>query len=303
MLGYNKVLIKLKSFSKVSKFYGSIIIFFYFIKYPVAIGLPFIYFGFDFPSQITLNIIWIISVVLIIKDIIYPQPKECNLKVENVISKVVSLQIGKIKTIKDDSMKDKEWKTGSYKEPVSNIQDVSFNGIKGDEISDLVHHGGEHKAVFANSYENYKQWSQYLGKDSLPFGALAENLTLSNIKEEDVCIGDIHKIGTVVFEVSQPREPCWKISKKHNNKTFTKHIYDTGRTGWYYRVLEEGQIRQNDEVQHLRRLDNAVTILKANETLRDPSSNMETANYLLQLDVLGEPFRKSLLKSTNLSKK
>ena len=283
----------------MSKFYGSVIIFFYFIKYPIAIGLPFIYFVLDFPLQISLNIIWLISIYLIIKDIIYPQPKVCNLKVENIISKVVSLQVGKVRTIKDDSMKEKQWQTGSYKEPVSNIQDVEFNGIKGDEVSDLVHHGGEHKSVFANSYENYKEWSDYLSNDNLPFGALAENLTLSDIKEEDVYIGDIHKIGTVVFEVSQPREPCWKISKKHNNKTFTKHIYDTGRTGWYYRVLEEGQIRKGDEVQHLKRLDNAVSILKANEVLRDTSSNIDIANYLVNLDILGEPFRKSLRKKMN----
>lgn len=215
---------------------------------------------------------------------------------ENIISKVLSVQIGKIRIIRDDTMKEKQWKTASFKEPIEGVLEVKFDGIVGDEVSDLVHHGGVDKAVFANSYENYKLWSEYLNKDNLSFGALAENLTLSNIKEEDVCIGDIHQIGTVIFEVSQPREPCWKISKKHHNKTFTKHIYDTGRTGWYYRVLEEGQIQKDDEVQLLKRLENPITILKANEILKEANSYEELTKYLLDLDILGEPFRKSLKK-------
>ncbi|MCK5111253.1 MAG: MOSC domain-containing protein [Arcobacteraceae bacterium] len=218
---------------------------------------------------------------------------------KNIISTVVSLQVGKIRTIQDDTMKEGQWSTGSYKEPVSNIRDVTFDGIQGDEVSDTVNHGGEHKAIFANSLLNYPKWEEYLGVDNLIFGALAENLTLDKIAEEDVCIGDIHKIGTTTLEVSQPREPCWKISKKHNNKTFTKHIYDTGRTGWYYRVLEEGQMKKDDKVEFLRRIDNPINILKANEILRDPASALDMANYLVQLDVLGEPFRKSLKKKIN----
>lgn len=283
----------------MNKLYGSIIIFFYFIKYPVAILLPIAYFSLDFPQSMSLNIIWIIAIILIIKDKIYPQQKECYLENKNIISQLISLQIGKIRTIKDDTVKGGEWKTGSYKEPVSNIRDVSFTGIEGDEVSDLVHHGGIDKAVFANSYENYQEWAKYLEVESLEFGALAENLTLSNIKEENVHIGDIHKIGTTVFEVSQPREPCWKISKKHNNKTFTKHIYDTCRTGWYYRVLEEGQIKKDDEVELLKRLDGSINILQANEVLHHPKEHKKLMDYLLNLDILGEPFRKSLNKKVS----
>ncbi len=282
----------------MNKLYGSLIMFFYFIKYPVIILLPVLYVVFDFPPNIILDSLWLICGILILKDKLYAQPKECCMR-KNIISNVVSLQVGKIRTIQDDSMKEGQWSTGSYKEPVSNIRDVNFDGIVGDEVSDLVHHGGEHKAVFANSFLNYSKWEKYLDVDKLSFGALAENLTLDKIAEEDVCIGDIHKIGTTTLEVSQPREPCWKISKKHNNKTFTKEIYDTGRTGWYYRVLEEGQIKKGDTVDFLRRIDNPITILKANEILRDPSSDLDMANHLLELDVLGEPFRKSLQKKVN----
>ena len=282
----------------MNKLYGAVIIFFHFVKYPIFLLLPIYYLILDFQVNIILDGLWMISAILILLDRLYGKPKPCRMK-KHIISSVVSLQIGKIKIIKDDTVKEKQWSTGSYKEPVSNIRDVSFDGIDGDEVSDLIHHGGEHKAVFANSYLNYPKWKEYLGVEKLVFGALAENLTLDKIAEEDVCIGDIHKIGTTTFEVSQPREPCWKISKKHNNKTFTKEIYDTGRTGWYYRVLEEGQIKKNDTVEFVKRISKPITILKANEILRDPTSDIETANYLLGLDVLGEPFRKSLGKKVN----
>ena len=214
-----------------------------------------------------LDSLWLISAIWILKDRLYSPKRVCSMK-KNIISKVVSLQVGKVKIIQDDdSIKNKSWSTGSYKEAVSDARDVTFDGIKGDEVADLIHHGGKDKAIFANSFENYKDWAIYLGKKNLEFGALAENLTLSKIKEEDVCIGDIHKIGTTTLEVSQPREPCWKISKRHNNKTFTKHIYDTGRTGWYYRVLEEGKIKKNDNVELLRRVKNPITILQANKKI------------------------------------
>ncbi len=281
----------------MNKLYGAVIIFFHFVKYPIVILLPVIYLGFDYPPNIILDSLWLISGILILTDKLYGKQKECSLKRKgNIISNVVSLQIGKIRTIQDESMKEGQWSTGSFKEPVANIRDVSFNGIEGDEVSDLVHHGGEHKAVFANSFLNYPKWEKYLEVDKLEFGALAENLTLDNIAEEDVCIGDIHKIGTTTLEVSQPREPCWKISKKHKNKTFTKEIYDSGRTGWYYRVLEEGQIKSGDNVEFLRRIKNPINILQANKILKDPSLDINMANALLNLEVLGKPFKKNLKK-------
>jgi excinuclease ABC subunit C len=217
-------------------------------------------------------------------------------KMQKTISTILSTQIGKIKTIKDDTLKAKQWQTGSFKNPVD-IIDIKFSKIVGDEVADLIHHGGEHKVVFANSFENYSLWCDYLDKSNLPYGALAENLTMDTIKEQDVCIGDIHKINNTILEVSQPREPCWKISKKHKNKTFTKYIYDTGQTGWYYRVLQEGQIQKDDKVILIKRLENPINILQANDILKNPNKDIKLTKYLLNLKVLGEPFRKSLKKA------
>ena len=210
-----------------------------------------------------------------------------------IISKMVSTQISKVKKIDDG---ERVWETGSFKDNTIDVLDVTFDGITGNEVSDLKHHGGPHKAIFANAQSNYPIWAKYLGKDTLEYGALAENLTLSNLNEDNVCIGDIHQIGSVILEVSQPREPCWKIGQKFKHKEFTKYIYDSGETGWYYRVLEEGKFRVNDDVLLIKKASDSFTIRQANYILRNPLENEEQSNKLLTLEVLGKPFEKSLTK-------
>ena len=210
------------------------------------------------------------------------------------IGTVISLQTSKVKQIKDEN---KTWETGSFKTPVANIVDVLFDGIKNDEVSDRVHHGGEYKAVFANSYQNYPKWEKFLDVNSLEFGALSENLTIDSLNEDDVCIGDIHQIGSVVLEVTQPREPCWKIGQKHHNKKFTKYIYDSGETGWYYKILEEGQFQTKDKVILLRKDVHSITISKANNILKNPKESYEDTNQLLNHSALGVAFFNSINKN------
>ena len=216
---------------------------------------------------------------------------------KNIISKVVSTQISIVKKIDDG---ERVWETGSFKDNTKELLDIKFDGIVGNEVSDLKHHGGVDKAIFANALSNYPKWAKYLGKDTLEYGALAENLTLSNLNEDNVCIGDIHKIGSVILEVTQPREPCWKIGQKFKHKEFTKYIYDSGETGWYYRVLNEGQFQVNNDILLLKKATDSFTIREANYILRNPfESEMET-NKLLKLKVLGAPFRKSLNKKLTI---
>lgn len=215
------------------------------------------------------------------------------------ISKLISLQVGKVTTSGDKNSSDtltKQYTTGSYKNPVEEKQKVTKLGIIGDEVADTKHHGGIDKAVFANSFLNYPKWIRFLGAESLPFGALAENLTLDSIDESDVCIGDIHKIGSVTLEVSQPRQPCWKISRRWNNKDFMKYIYDSGETGWYYRVLSEGEIEKGDMVELVKKADDPISIAQANSVMRDPSSDTELTQRLLDSEVLAQAWKNGLQK-------
>lgn len=216
-----------------------------------------------------------------------------------IISKVLSIQIGKVVTIGDENSSDitkKQYTTASYKHPILEDARVTKLSIIGDSVADTIHHGGIDKAIFANSFNNYPTWQACLNKEELPFGVLGENITFDTIDESDVCIGDIHKIGTVMIEVSQPRQPCWKISRMWEQKDFMHEIYSSGRTGWYYRVLKEGSFKKDDIVELVSRVKNSITILKANEILRDPKNNHIMAQQLLDLDILAVAWSKSLRK-------
>ncbi|MDD2652762.1 MAG: MOSC domain-containing protein [Sulfurimonas sp.] len=213
-------------------------------------------------------------------------------------SKVISLQIGKVKAYGKKESKDflgKYWESGSFKEPTLERLWAGKLGLSGDEVADKVHHGGEEKAIFANSYENYNEWSEFLGKE-IPFGALAENLTISGLHESSVCLGDIHKISEVILQVSQPRKPCWKISKRWNNKKFTHEIYATGLTGWYYRVLEEGFIKAGDEIVVLPHEEERISILDANMAFANPIMHREILEKILTIPSIAPSYRTSIEK-------
>ena len=212
--------------------------------------------------------------------------------------KLLSLQVGKAKGYGDKESKDfldKYWESGSFKEPTLEKVWAGKLGLSGDEVADKVHHGGEEKAIFANSYENYKEWSEFLGEE-VPFGALSENLTISGLHESTVFLGDIHKIGETILQVSQPRKPCWKISKRWNNKKFTHEIYTTGLTGWYYRVLEEGLIEAGDEVVVLSHEEEQVSILDANMAFANPIMHREILERILNIPSLAPSYRASIEK-------
>lgn len=187
--------------------------------------------------------------------------------------KLISTQVGRVKSYGDKQSKEfleKYWESASVKEVANGKIFVGKTGLVGDEVADKIHHGGEEKAVFANSYENYGEWAKFLGLDTIPFGALAENLTISGLHESNVSLGDIHKIGSALLQVSQPRKPCWKIAARWSNKKFTNEIYTTGLTGWYYRVVEEGFVKAGDEVNVVSQDESKVSILDANMAFANP---------------------------------
>ena len=217
----------------------------------------------------------------------------------NTIAKIISVQIGKVVTSGDKDGKDflkKEYTTASIKNPIDTKVSVTKLSIIGDSVADTIHHGGVDKAVFANSINNYDTWKKFLNKENLPYGALGENLTFDTLDESTVCIGDIHKIGTVTMQVSQPRQPCWKISRRWEHNDFSKEIYNSGKTGWYYRILKEGNFQTGDSVKLVSRLDKRLTIFEANETMRDPISYPNRVEYLLNLDLLAAAWLSSLQK-------
>lgn len=141
------------------------------------------------------------------------------------------------------------------KTPVRDTVAVTRLGLSGDEQGDLRVHGGVDKAVHHYPIDHYAAWQADIGAHPLldAPGAFGENLSTRGMVEADVCLGDRFALGTAVVEVSQSRQPCWKLSDRFAVSDMARRVQDSGRTGWYYRVLEEGQLRAGDELRLLDR--------------------------------------------------
>jgi len=134
------------------------------------------------------------------------------------------------------------------KTPVSGPQRVTRLGITDDEQGDLRVHGGADKAIHHYPRDHYRAWQADIGVHPLlehP-GAFGENISTSGMLEHTVCLGDRYRMGTALVEVSQSRQPCWKLSDHFAIPDMARRVQDTGRTGWYYRVIEEGYVQQGD---------------------------------------------------------
>ena len=220
------------------------------------------------------------------------------------ISNVLYVKVGKVSTTKLENNKRNELVSGIKKYPVSKAY-LTKTGFREDEQGDLLHHGGENKALFLFSSITYKKINSYFKNsfDMTDMAYFGENLILSNICEEDICIGDILKIGQTKVQITQARQPCWKLSANTNQKEMTKFIFDSGLTGWYAKVLEEGFICQNDEVILEKRVNPTLNIKKLNELIINPMSDESLTIEALNCKELGKAFFESLSKRYKLKEK
>lgn len=216
---------------------------------------------------------------------------------------LLSIQIGKTKQYQQEKQDGKIFKayTTSFKKNlVSGPVEITKNGLKGDEVADSKHHGGVDKAIFANSFSNYARWAKNLEVENLSFGALGENFTIEGLSEKSVNIGDIHAFGDVVLQVSQPRKPCYKISHFWRNLNFTKSIYESGLTGWYYRVLTPGFIKAPCRVIVEKTDKFRISILDANRSFRNPRADQDIYNNLSKHPFLADAWKKDIIKRYEL---
>src|SRR5229473_2696269 len=162
---------------------------------------------------------------------------------------------------------DLPWTTGFFKAPVEGPVFAGTTNLVGDGQADLVNHGGIDKAVLAYSADHYPKWRDELRLPDMPQGAFGENLTIAGLQEESVFIGDVFRIGKVIFEVSQPRQPCWKLARRWRMHELTGTVVRNGRSGWYLRVLEEGWIEAKTPVELIERPNPEWSIAHANQIL------------------------------------
>jgi MOSC domain-containing protein YiiM len=175
--------------------------------------------------------------------------------------KLISLNVGSPRTV---VWQGRKVRTGIFKNPVSGKVAVTRLNLEGDGQADLRVHGGEDKAVYAYPAEHYSAWSAELSRE-LPFGQFGENLTVDGMPESEVRIGDLYRIGTALFQVSQPRTPCFKLGIKMEDEDFPVRFLESLRSGYYLRVLEPGVLQQGDPV---RRESSASDSLSVEEICR-----------------------------------
>ncbi len=153
-------------------------------------------------------------------------------------------------------------RTGIFKEPVASRVHVGKLDLDGDRQADLTVHGGPDKAVYVYDLSGYAHWRRALSRD-LPFGQFGENLTVEGMPETEVRIGDTYRIGTALLQVSQPRSPCFKLAMKMEMPDFPRRFLAAGRTGFYFRVLEEGEVGAGDTITRVSREPGEITVLEA----------------------------------------
>lgn len=174
----------------------------------------------------------------------------------SIFMKIIGLYTGKLTKIGE-----RRSPTGIFKQSVTQVS-VEELGIVDDVQADKRFHGGPEKALHQyalSSYEKIAKRYPLLHKKAKP-GSIGENLSSTDMNEHNVCIGDIYKLGSAVLQVSSPRIPCWKIDAKFKQPDLNQFISQHRLNGWYYRVLEAGQIRINDQLLLQQRLNTQVSI-------------------------------------------
>jgi MOSC domain-containing protein YiiM len=205
---------------------------------------------------------------------------------------IISLNIGEPKTVVFNG---KEVETGFYKGAVQGQLYLSTLKFQGDGQSDLVHHGGVDKAVCVYPHEHYPYWEKQM-KRTLSTAAFGENLTVTGMLESEVHIGDIFKIGEAVVQLSQPRQPCYKIAGRHDVKDLTLRVQTTGFTGYYFRVLEEGTVAPSSLIERLTIHPAKVTVAFANDIMYHDKKNADAVQKILAVDELADSWRVTFTK-------
>ena len=180
--------------------------------------------------------------------------------------------------------------TGIFKQPVPGPIQVGRLNLVGDKQADLSVHGGPYKAVYGYPAEHYVYWRSELG-EGLPWGIFGENLTTEGLHEKDVWIGDRYRVGTAELIVTQPRVPCYKLGIRFGRPEMVKRFLNSRRSGFYFAVAEEGELKVGDSIELVAREANSLTVADINNLYTFEKNDREMVQRAVQLKALPDTWR------------
>ncbi len=180
------------------------------------------------------------------------------------VAKLVSVNVGLPREV---AWRGRTVFTGIWKEPVDGPRTVRRLNVDGDGQGDLNGHGGEQRAVYVYQLESYRYWQQEMQRDDFTFGQFGENFTVDGLGDDEVCVGDRYRIGSALFEVTQPRVTCYRVGIRMDEPRMAALLVGHGRPGFYFRVLEEGDVRAGDDVVKVVTGPEAMTVAEINALL------------------------------------
>lgn len=193
---------------------------------------------------------------------------------------IVSIQVGQPQirhAPRMDDDRDRAWESAIFKQPVTGPVWLGRLNLRGDAQADLQNHGGPDRPILAYCAGHYTYWRATLPDITWAYGGFGENLTVTHLNEQEVCIGDVYAIGPARVQVSQPRQPCWKLARRWNQTDLTARVQQTGYSGWYMRVLQEGTIEAGMALELLERPYPEWTIVRTTAVLRASMRDADVA--------------------------
>ena len=183
--------------------------------------------------------------------------------------------------------------TAVWKAPVQGRRMVRRLNVDGDGQGDLAGHGGEHRAVFVYQIDSYRYWQTQLGRSEFSYGEFGENFTVEGLSDDAVCIGDRYRIGGALFEVTQPRVTCYRIGIRMNEPQMAALLVAHGRPGFYFRVLDEGEVEAGDEIVQVSAGPERMTVAEINALLYLPDHPKSRLEQALRIPALSTGWRTS----------
>ncbi len=193
---------------------------------------------------------------------------------------------------KSSVYKGKAYRSGIWKDQVNELF-AGFQRIADDDVDNHINHGGADREVCVYPFEHYGFWEREFGT-SLTAAAFGENLTVTNMTEDQVCIGDIYQRGEATVQVSQGRYPCATINKRNQNDLLLKRIIETGYTGYFFRVLKEGRIDFQAKIETIFTHSSKVTVAAIHRLYFHESPTDEAIRQLLEIEELAASWREKL---------